>query len=378
MKYNIGVDLTYIIDNKMSGIRKYAEEMLEGFMRLNLDHKITLFVYDDLKEIFSKKFPNYKIVSIKCWRKKGINKLKIIKYIKMSKIEKENCDVMIYPYINSFIMLSRKKKKIIGILDVIPLDIIEDKESKLYNKIKRENIDLMSKTEYITTLSNYSKKRLLEINPKYKGEITVIPSSVIVPKKSEKNAEEMIDFDKPYILSINSFFKHKNQITLVKAFNKIKEKVPHKLVLVGRPELGSNSGYNEIINYIKEKNLEDRVIILSYISDEYRNSLLYNADLFVTTSMQEGFGRTPVEASMCNIPVISTKETSLPEATMNEVFYYENPTDEIELSKKILEVLNNKPSKERLKEISKKFEMEYNEERIAKRYVDLIDKIMEK
>ena len=44
MKYSIGVDLTYIIDNKMSGIRKYAEEMLEGFMRLNLEHKL-LYLY---------------------------------------------------------------------------------------------------------------------------------------------------------------------------------------------------------------------------------------------------------------------------------------------------------------------------------------------
>lgn len=93
--------------------------------------------------------------------------------------------------------------------------------------------------------------------------------------------------------------------------------------------------------------------------------------------MQEGFGRTPVEAAICKVPVISTKETSLPEVTMNEVYYYENATDDKELAEKILEVLKNKPSKEKLEEISNKLEEEYSEENVAKRYVKLLDKILD-
>ena len=93
--------------------------------------------------------------------------------------------------------------------------------------------------------------------------------------------------------------------------------------------------------------------------------------------MQEGFGRTPVEAAICKVPVILTKETSLPEVTMNEVYYYENATDDKELAEKILEVLKNKPSKEKLEEISNKLEEEYSEENVAKRYVKLLDKILD-
>lgn len=104
--------------------------------------------------------------------------------------------------------------------------------------------------------------------------------------------------------------------------------------------------------------------------------MFYKADLFVTNSLQEGFGRTPVEAALCMVPVISTKETSLLEVTMNEVFYYENATDDEELAKKILEVLSNKPRKEKLKEIAEKLEEEYKEENVAKKYTELIDKIL--
>lgn len=136
------------------------------------------------------------------------------------------------------------------------------------------------------------------------------------------------------------------------------------------------SGYNDIMKFIEQNNLENRVSILSYISDEDRNTLFYNADLFVSPSMQEGFGRTPVEAALCRVPVISTKETSLPEATMYEAFYYDNPTDDKELADKMFEVLNNKPSKERLDEIANKLEAEYNEEKIAQKYIELIDEIL--
>ena len=69
-------------------------------------------------------------------------------------------------------------------------------------------------------------------------------------------------------------------------------------------------------------------------------------------------------------------ETSLKEATMNEVFYYNNPMDEKELKQTMLEILNNRPSDEKLKKIAKKFEKEYNKEKIAKEYINLINKIL--
>lgn len=383
MKYNLGVDLTYITDDRASGIKKYGEEIIDGLVKFKLDYNIILFVDDNLEEIYKKRFPNCKIVTVKFLFRnvrfiKRINKLKTIKAIKASKIKKEKCDVIIYPYVAMHTILPKNQNKIISILDVIPLDEIEDKSSKEYNKIKEEYIDIMSRTKHIVTLSNYSKKRLMDINPRFKGEITVIPSPVSVLKESNKKVEEIINSKNPYILSINSFYKHKNQITLLKAFDFIKNQIPNNLVFVGRPELDSPiSKYKEILDYIKKNNLEDRVIILSGISDEDRNSLFYNTDLFVTTSLQEGFGRTPVEAALCKVPVISSKKTALPEATMNEVFYYENALDSKELANKILEVLGNKPSKEKLEEISKKLEKEYNEEEIAKKYIRVIKEILE-
>lgn len=383
MKYNVGVDLTYIIDDRASGIKKYGEEIVDGLVKFNSDYNIILFVNEGLIDSYKKRFINCKIASQKFLFRnvrfiKRINRLKIIKAIKALSIKKEKCDIIIYPYVALHTVIPKKQNKIISILDLIPLDEIEDKNSKKYNKVKQENIDLMNQTNYIVTISNYSKKRLTEINPNFNGEITVIPSPVATPKKNDKTVEQIINSKEPYILTINSFYKHKNQITLLKAFDMIKDKIQNNLVLVGRPELDSPlSAYKEVKQYIKERGLEDRVIILSGISDEDRNCLFYNADLFVTTSLQEGFGRTPVEAALCDVPVISSKETSLEEATMGEAFYYEDGKNYKDLAKRILEVLKNKPSKEKLEDISKKLKAEYSEEEIAKKYIKMIKEILE-
>lgn len=383
MKYKIGVDFTYVIEDSITGIRKYGEEIINELIKQNKDNEIILFVDERVKEVYKNNFPECKIISMKFWFKniKYIRRVNIYKISKIPKeyvMRKQKCDIIIYPYANILAPIINKEKNIVTIHDLNSLDELEDKNSRLYAKTKKENLNIMEKTRNIVTISEYSKRRLLDINPNYDGKITVIPNSIAKLKQNDIDISKILNIDAPYIFSINSFFKHKNQITLVKAFNEIKEKIPHKLVLVGRPELtSSKSMYKEILEYIEKNNLNDRVIILSNITDEYRNALFYNADVFVTNSIMEGFGRTPVEAALCKIPVISTRETSLPEVTMNEVYYYENALDYQELANKLIEVINNKPSEEKLEAIANKFENEYNVEKIAKRFIELINEILE-
>lgn len=384
-KIKIGIDLTYIKTDAVSGIKKYAEEILEGIETLTNNYEIVVFVDKYLQQYYENRFSKYRIVPIRliCRRLKYICNFTNLFFDRVHKIRTRNiikrkkCNVVFYPYGDELTPIVSKESTILGILDIIPLDIIQDKKSIEYKEQKEKYFTLMEKTNTITTLSEYAKKRLLDINPDYKGKIEVIPSSVAKLNKTDKNIKSIIGSDNKYIFSINSFARHKNQITLVKAFNRIKEQIPHNLVLVGRPEHGSPiSGYQDIVDYINKEKLNDRVKILSFISDEDRNALFYNTDLFVSTSMQEGFGRTPVEAAMCRVPVISTRETSLPEATKELVYYYNNPTDYKELADKILDVLNHKPSKNDLEYIANELEKEYNVEKITKKYIKLIEQVL--
>ena len=126
--------------------------------------------------------------------------------------------------------------------------------------------------------------------------------------------------------------------------------------------------------FITKNNLNSRVKTFFRVSDEERNWLLTHASLFVTPSLFEGFGRTPVEAAICKIPVISTKETSLFEATMGLCNYVENAKDEKELASLMLKKLTNPDSNKKLSEIAQKLQANYEPMNLAKKYIELFEK----
>lgn len=101
-----------------------------------------------------------------------------------------------------------------------------------------------------------------------------------------------------------------------------------------------------------------------------------NAYIFVTPSKKEGLGYTPIEASVRNCPVISSKCEALPETTMNSVFYYE-PADDCKALKVQIEnvidlIENDKNFKASLVCVGEMFRRRYS----IDRFVDDIYKVL--
>ena len=65
IKKKLGIDFTYIKEDKVSGIRKYGEEILEGVSKLNDEYEIVLFINKKLENIYKDKFSEHKVISIK-------------------------------------------------------------------------------------------------------------------------------------------------------------------------------------------------------------------------------------------------------------------------------------------------------------------------
>ena len=377
-KIKIGVVLNYLEKDEVSGVRRSYEEKISGLLEYPKKFKVVLFVHPNMVNVFGKMFPTATIIKT---HKNHLGKIPfigtfskmfIIKKLDSLLIKKEKCDVILQNGDAFYAPVTHDKNEILNIMDFNIFRLLK-KGSFEEKTFRRKYKKFISKSNNIITLSEFAKQDILKFVGKYNGNIFVVHEAIEKPIKPKTKSKE----DKPYILTINSFLKYKNQLTLVKAFDLIKDKVPYNLIMVGRPEIGYRfSGYDEIVEYIDKNNLNDRVIIKSFISDEERNNLLYNASLFVTTSTLEGFGRTPVEAMMCSVPTISTRETSLPEATMELAYYYNNPFDYKELADKILEIYNNRPSKSELNKIANKLIKAYNHSSINDKYISIFNKLM--
>ena len=141
--------------------------------------------------------------------------------------------------------------------------------------------------------------------------IPLAPSSRIVPVSGA--ALEVFrmkaGIDRPYVLAVGTLEPRKNLPTLLRAFGRIRDEVPHDLVLVG-PE-GWLTG--EIRRTIAELDLGERLRMTGFVSDQELGGWYSAADLFVFPSHYEGFGLPAVEAMRCGAPVLASNSSCFPE-----------------------------------------------------------------
>lgn len=96
-----------------------------------------------------------------------------------------------------------------------------------------------------------------------------------------------------------------------------------------------NSSLFELI----DKN-KDRISVLGFIPDEDLPYIYSLAGCLVYPSLYEGFGLPILESLAFNAPVICSKNSSLGEVGGDAV-YYIDPTDEDNMVRALVEVINN-------------------------------------
>ena len=109
-----------------------------------------------------------------------------------------------------------------------------------------------------------------------------------------------------YVLAIGTLEPRKNHRRLLEAFDALPAHVRGRtqLVVVGAPGWG-----------LERESLvaRDRVVWTGYISDEDMRALLTGATAFAYPSLFEGFGLPILEAMACDVPVITSNTSSMPE-----------------------------------------------------------------
>lgn len=176
----------------------------------------------------------------------------------------------------------------------------------------------------------------------------------------------------PYICALNIQFHHKNIITLIKAFELIKDEIPHNLLLIGKvPER-----VKYLVDYVDKNHLNDRIHFTGFIDDEEMYYFLANCSLYVNPSLYEGFGMTAIEAMIFEVPVLVSKIPANYEVTQGLGYYYEPADDSHKLADAIKNCLENPPSQDELHSIKAQMNQTYNYKIIAQQYYDFFSSLM--
>ena len=122
----------------------------------------------------------------------------------------------------------------------------------------------------------------------------------IMMKTNKKSKKIFTNKKQLKILNIGRLTEQKDQITLLKALNQIKETIKFEAVIIGGGKL-----YNELSEYILKNNLSQFVKIIDFVDNPF--PLLKQAELFILSSEYEGLPNVLLEALTLKKFIISSK-----------------------------------------------------------------------
>tara|TARA_B110000971_G_scaffold191219_1_gene202711 strand:+ start:1235 stop:2362 length:1128 start_codon:yes stop_codon:yes gene_type:complete len=230
---------------------------------------------------------------------------------------------------------------------------------------------------------NYSKATLIIGNTKkLSKDLSVFVNKKIKTIYSPTNSSKIIKLSKSYsprvikkdssrtrLLSVSRFTKRKDVLTLLEAFNELSNKYKNiDLILIGYgPEL------NNINKFVKDNKHSNRVFVLPPKKNPFPFFIL--SDLYIMTSLYEGCPSSIIEATILNLPVISSNCNSGPsEILLNGrggTLYKKK--NKYSLIKKISLFMNNKQIFKKKLKVAKKYIYRFEEKKILKQYNELFN-----
>ena len=111
---------------------------------------------------------------------------------------------------------------------------------------------------------------------------------------------------KAVLLSVGRLEEQKDHLTLIKSFQILKKTRPDIILFI----LGIGNLKSKLENYILENNLRNDIFLVEFDPNPYK--WIANCDVFVLSSISEGFGNVLVEAMALGKTIVSTNCPSGP------------------------------------------------------------------
>ena len=155
----------------------------------------------------------------------------------------------------------------------------------------------------------------------------------------EKLSEFGIDSNSFVIGNVGRLESVKGHRYLIDAFKKIeveRQSVSFKLLIIG-----DGNEKADLKNYVKELNLENRIIFTGFREDI--EELMAIMDIFVLSSLREGLPRVLVQAAAVGIPLVAFNVDGVPEIVKdNYNGFLVRPKDVDQLANSIIRYVDNK------------------------------------
>lgn len=309
----IAVNVRLLKKNKLDGIGWFSYNILKRLVLMHPEHTF-YFIFDskyDKDFVFA---PNVKPVVVPF-----PTKLPILWWIWL------NITVPIYLFFlkpdiffspDGFLPSFLKCKKVIVIHDINFEHYPKDLPFFIRLFYRTYFKKFAQKADNILTVSNYSKKDLVETYGIDENKIEVVYNDAAADYRPLDDSEKLEVKKKytkgsDYLIFVGNIHPRKNIKRLILAFEKFKQDNTSdvKLVIVGSYFFKNK----ELFETYKKLNFKNEIIFTGRLEIDELTKLMGAALALVFVPYFEGFGMPLVEAMKCNVPIIASNQTSIPE-----------------------------------------------------------------
>ena len=229
--------------------------------------------------------------------------------------ENKNVQCLIADHWKSLELIKTNKKKICLIHSK---EINHPKGSRLNKKV----LEVLNNVDHVVANSNYTKSLAIDLGVDENRIIVINPGVdpvTEIPKKDLSKAEELFKGKKQRLITVSRFDKRKNHEKVIMAIRNLKEVYPDIIYTC----IGYGDEEDNLKKLVIELNLQEQVIFLKDIPNDFKNALVARSNVFVMPSIihkksVEGFGIAYIEAAQYGIPSIGGKDGGASDAIIHE------------------------------------------------------------
>lgn len=312
-RMRIAVNTRFLLSGKMEGFGWYTYETLRRITTAHPEHEF-IFLFDrtyDPRFVFSSnvtpvviapqaRHPFLFWIWFECSVRRALKKYK--------------ADVFVSP--DGYLSLRSKIPSLAVIHDLNFEHYPGDLSWLVQNYYRYFFPRFAKKADRIVTVSHFSSGDIQKQYGIAPEKIDVVYNGVNeslqpVPESQQSAIRKKYTDGNPYFVFIGALHPRKNLARMFRAYDQFRSTTtyPHKLLLIGEKYLWNK----EIAKAYTSMQHKNDVVFTGHLSMEDLHLVLGSAFSLLYVSVFEGFGLPVVEAMKCEIPVITSNCTSLPE-----------------------------------------------------------------
>jgi glycosyltransferase involved in cell wall biosynthesis len=326
----------------------YLKNLLRYLSKTPAHHQYLIITTPSGKETFYFQHPNFKFLSFRIPSKGSLLRILWEQFILPSVLKKERVDVLFSP--GNICPLFSTMPNVVMIQNLAPFnDTIINTE----RKIQKYRLKLL---KVLTIASIKKSKKVIFISKKAIYDMKCLGLSLkhahlIYHGKNEDLFHSSVDESKKqqvvnkynlnkFILYVSNIHQYKNIFELIKAFSTICDKIDNeiKLVLAGR--CFDVSYYDEMVKFIQEKGIEERILFLGEVPHDTLPYIYRTCKLFVYPSTCENCPNILIEAMACGTPILASNIEPMQEICADAAIYFD-PYNEENIANSIHSILSN-------------------------------------